>query len=148
MKARNSLGETLGDLSAMAFGLGLIFFTAFPLGIPLVALTIAFAAPVIIVSIVAGAVLTPLAILIALLTKRLWIGPLKRAYVSVAVQTPPLALNPAQRAPASQTLPTDEPPLAAAGARRDALAEASTDSQPDGPAAPSDAGRSGPSPGL
>lgn len=83
----------------MAFGLGLIFFTAFPLGIPLIALTVVFAAPVIVVGVVAGAVLTPPVVLLAWLTRRLWLGLVREAYAAVAVPTPPLTLSAADPGP-------------------------------------------------
>ena len=73
MKRTNcSLAEVFNDLSAIATGLGLMCFVAFPFVIPFIALTIVFAAPLIIVPAVIGAVVTPPLAGVAWLTRRLW----------------------------------------------------------------------------
>jgi len=76
---KTSLAEIFDDLSAIATGLGLMSFVLFPFAIPFIALTIVFAAPLIIVPAVIGAVVTPPLAGVAWLTRKLWVVISSRA---------------------------------------------------------------------
>jgi len=86
-RTNNSLAEIFNELSAIATGLGLICFVAFPLVIPFIALTIVFAAPLIVVPALLGAVVTPPLAALGWLTRKLWGPRFMRAYSSIAIDS-------------------------------------------------------------
>ena len=90
-RTTNSLAEIFNELSAIATGLGLICFVAFPLVIPFIALTIVFAAPLIVVPALLGAVVTPPLAALGWLTRKLWGPRFMRAYSSIAIDSASLA---------------------------------------------------------
>jgi len=67
---RPSLGEAVEELSALAAGLGLVTFVAFPFTIPFLALTAAFTAPVLVVMLAGAVLATPPVLIGSMIARR------------------------------------------------------------------------------
>ncbi|MGH2887777.1 MAG: hypothetical protein ACRDPA_34605, partial [Solirubrobacteraceae bacterium] len=87
-ETNHSLAELFDELVAIATGLGLILFVAFPFAIPFIALVVAVVAPVMLLMAVTAVLTIAPLLLLARITRKLRTPAPTRAHPTPALQNP------------------------------------------------------------